>query len=109
MSNSEEGIVHQLRGMPGGFHYPGAEPVSKISSFGPGRMEDMVEIGEIPNEDVASIEGLLRQIDIIKDESSDWNCQDWTEVACVLLKGKGWVYQRIDTVKTWVKRGEEKT
>ena len=89
--------------MPGGFHYPGAEEVTGVSSFGPGPLEDMVEIGAVPQENVGAVEGYLRELEVVKDESSDWNCQSWTKAAFEVLKEKGWVYQDFEAVKSWVK------
>jgi hypothetical protein len=89
--------------MPGGFYYPGTEETTGVSNFGPGSMEEIVEIGAIPQDSVDAVEGILKQLEIVKDESAEWNCQSWTEAAFAVLKEKGWVYQDFKAVKDWVK------
>jgi hypothetical protein len=51
------GVIFQLRGMPGGFHYPGPEQMDVTQDGGPGELRDKLEVGEV-EVDGADVEGV---------------------------------------------------
>ena len=95
------GIVHQLRGMPGGFYYRGPKTASLNRSTA---CKQTLEIGEVSESKLEKVTELLRIVDIFKDKISAWNCQDWSLDALVKLQTEGFVdeqYSRED-VKVWL-------
>lgn len=99
----DSGIEHQLRGMPGGFYYVGAEPVQLLDTSN--SMKNKLHIGEIPVTEVGSVEDMLTAVPIVKDEASDWNCQSWSGSALGLMAEKGWVMEgyTFAVLKAWLK------
>lgn len=96
-----QGVAHQVHGMPGGFYYNGPEPVGDYTKST--TKVDIVEIGAIPIASLPLVKGVLDTVVIVKDEASDWNCQDWSKEAFAQMKAKGWVYQDFDAIKNWLK------
>jgi hypothetical protein len=96
------GIAHQLRGMPGNFFYPGPEKVSLSRSTA---RKETLDIGEIPAAKLNRVTELLRQVNIIKDEASFWNCQDWSLDALEKLAAEGFVMEGYtsEVVKNWLR------
>jgi hypothetical protein len=101
--NKNKGIAHQLRGGKGFFRYKGAEDVSDLTKTTLNALKDRLEIGAIPAASVGSVHGLLKDVEIVQDETSEWNCQSWAEVAFEVMKAKGWVWASIDAVKSKLK------
>lgn len=108
------GIIFQLRGMPGGFHYPGPERLVVSQEGGPGELKDKLEVGEVEvvggndndvQEAIAGIHEALREVEIVMDESVAWNCQDWSLRGFERLKQRGMVYEYLapDSVRAWLK------
>lgn len=93
-------IIHQLRGVPGNYNYPGVEEFSTIEF--PNPLLHKVEVGEIPKGEVDTLEGLFGKIAVDLDESTDWNCQSWAKEAYEIMKGKGWIWMEFDQLKAWV-------
>jgi len=104
------GIVHQLRGMPGGFYYQGPEEVDLWKSELQ-RPKETVEIGELDDADLEKVHVILKSVQIDKSESSGWNCQDWSLDGFARLQREGFVYDYLtrEAVKTWLKEEEDTT
>jgi hypothetical protein len=111
-SSDPRGIIFQLRGMPGGFYYPGPEQLGISQDGGAGEMRDKLEVGEVKVDKggdvggvVESINAVLKEVEIVRDESAGWNCQDWTLEGFERLKGMGIVYGHLkaDGVRGWLK------
>lgn len=106
------GVIFQLRGMPGAFNYPGPENLRVSQDGGPGEMREKLEVGEVEVDaragtpgGVDKIDGILKGVGVVKDESAAWNCQDWTLEGFELLKQAGVVYGylRGEHVREWLK------
>ncbi|KAK4032342.1 hypothetical protein C8A01DRAFT_41222 [Parachaetomium inaequale] len=106
------GIIFQLRGMPGGFYYPGPENLGATQDGGPGELRDKLEAGEVGVDESAGtqaavdkIDGILKGVDVVKDESAAWNCQNWALEGFELLKKAGVVYGHLggEGVRGWLK------
>ncbi len=104
------GIIFQLRGMPGGFHFPGAERDMPVSQDGaPGELRDRLEVGEVDGGGIEGVVGrmedVLRGVEVVKDEGRAWNCQDWALAGLEGLKGLGVVYAWLEGegVRGWLK------
>ncbi|RDB26067.1 hypothetical protein Hypma_006482 [Hypsizygus marmoreus] len=100
-----DGHVHQLRGSPGTFYYPGVESVRLDRSV---NLVHEVEIGAIPSSELGKIEEFLHNIPIVTDESSDWNCQDWTIAGLQKFGDMGWIWDDFkgSAIKKWLKEPE---
>ncbi|KAF2755529.1 hypothetical protein EJ05DRAFT_104917 [Pseudovirgaria hyperparasitica] len=83
-----DGSVLQLHGMPGAFYYEGEE---KVVPHAPGSIKAEVEIGAVPVARYERFKELLKAVPISKDESSGWNCQDWSLQALASLREEGFV------------------
>jgi hypothetical protein len=96
------GIAHQLRGMPGGFYYRGPEAASLKRSTA---LKETLEIGQVPNNKLDRITELFRSVEIVKDETSTWNCQDWSLDALMTLQAEGFVDEQYsqEAVKNWLR------
>jgi hypothetical protein len=105
------GVIFQLRGMPGGFHYPGPEQIDVTQDGGPGELRDKLEVGEVEVDGadveglVAKIHGVLEEVPVVKDESAAWNCQDWAVEGFMRLRGAGVVYGYLEAedVRGWLR------
>lgn len=91
------GIILQLRGMPGGFYYPGPEQLDMSQGGEPGWLFERLEVGEVDEGDIAAVHETLAAVDVVKDESAGWNCQDWAMAGVDKLReaGKGWIHDKI--------------
>ncbi len=103
------GVVFQLRGTPGGFYFPGAERDMPVSQDGaPGELRDRLEVGEVDGDGIEGLvgrmEGVLRGVEVVKDEGRAWNCQDWALGGLEGLKGQGVVYEWLEGegVRKWL-------
>lgn len=96
------GIAHQLRGMPGGFYYRGPEAASLKRSTA---LKETLEIGQVPDNKLDKITELFRSVEIVKDETSPWNCQDWSLDALMILQAEGFVDEQYsqEAVKNWLR------
>ncbi|RMD43303.1 hypothetical protein DV735_g1790, partial [Chaetothyriales sp. CBS 134920] len=96
------GIAHQLRGMPGGFYYQGPENVDLWKSQ---RLKHELEIGEVDSSQLDEVHRILSAVHIEKNESSTWNCQDWAVSGLDGLKKAGFVWDHIteEAIRTWLK------
>jgi hypothetical protein len=103
------GLIFQLRGMPGGFHYPGPERLDAAQGGEPGPVREMLEVGQVDAGDVAAVREVLAGVQVVQDEGAAWNCQDWALTGLVRLKERGWVYEGIggEGVVGWL-RGLER-
>lgn len=63
----KEGIAHQLRGMIGGYYYPGPEIVDLNKSA---RKKQEFEVGEVDEAKLNEIRECLTEVHIEKNESS---------------------------------------
>jgi hypothetical protein len=73
---TSRGYAFQLRGMPGGFYYPGPETLDPASELG--EPKDRLEVGQVDDSDILDcIHEIMADVEIVKDEASSWNCQDW--------------------------------
>ncbi|KAG7285051.1 hypothetical protein NEMBOFW57_009671 [Staphylotrichum longicolle] len=107
------GVIFQLRGMPGGFYYPGPEEDMGISQIGaPGELRERLEIGEVDVKDQGGISGVVDKIDavlkkvgVVKDEGAAWNCQDWAMGGLEGLKMLRVVYESLNEegIKGWLR------
>ncbi len=100
------GVYSQLRGMPGGFYYPGLEFQTNSQMQEAGYVKDKLEIGEVNETTTLKLSDTLAAVEIIKDESSKWNCQDWALAGFVGLKEAGGiVYDHLtpEIVKEWLR------
>jgi hypothetical protein len=105
------GIIFQLRGMPGGFHYPGPENLKATQDDGPGELTDQLEVGEVEVDGSAGtqravdkIDGILKGVRVVKDESAAWNCQNWALDGFELLKNAGVAHGHLggEGVREWL-------
>lgn len=97
--------------MPGGFYHPGPEFMARAEEFGEPWIT--LEIGAVDQQDMQELHDAMKQVEIVKDEASSWNCQDCTLAAFRLLKAKGHdrivygdVYDRdttVEAVESWLK------
>lgn len=96
------GVAHQLRGMPGGFYYPGPEDTDLWRSERP---KHELEIGEVETSQLEEFHDILARVPIEKNESSRWNCQDWTLDGLISLKEAGFVWDHItgEAMKNWLR------
>nr|POE79459.1 hypothetical protein CFP56_07524 [Quercus suber] len=96
------GISHQLRVMPGNFHYEGPEELD-LGKFGDPK--EVLEVGEVDLSRIVDVYGILKQVRIDTVESSGWNCQDWTLDGLDDLKKGGFVHDSLtrEGVKHWLK------
>ena len=79
--------VHQLRGCPGAFYYPGVDDgLDLVDSH---TLNNELEIGAIPISEIGQLEERLRTISIDLYESTTWNCQDWAMEAVKILTAGG--------------------
>lgn len=105
------GVIFQLRGMPGGFNYPGPENMGIAQDGGPREERDKLEVGEVDVHDtdiegaVDRIHGVLKDVAVVKDESAAWNCQDWALEGFTRLRDAGVVYGHLEAegVRGWLK------
>ncbi|CAG9994448.1 unnamed protein product [Clonostachys byssicola] len=91
--NKNLGIAHQLRGMPGGFYYPGPEQLDLVKSGSP---KEELEIGEVDDSNLKRVHEILSSVRIETSESSGWNCQDWSLAGFEMLKEEGFVYKHFE-------------
>lgn len=91
---AEQGIAHQLHGMPGGFHYDGPESILDINK--PIAKFLQVDIGCIPREQLDTVTRVCHLVDVIRDESAEWNCQSWTVAVVEDLKKFGYIDSWVD-------------
>lgn len=98
------GIVHQLRGLPGGFHYEGPEQTD-LAAPGGSPIKQQLEIGEVDASKLDWVHGILKGVAIDDVESSGWNCQNWTLAGMEGLRAEGFVYDYItaETARNWLK------
>lgn len=96
--------------MPGGFYFPGAERDMSVSQDGaPGELRDRLEVGEVDGDGIEGVVdrmvGVLREVEVVKDEGRAWNCQDWALGGLEGLKGLGVVYEWLgrEEVRGWLK------
>ena len=96
-------FVHQLRGMPGNFHYVGPEKVEVLAEFG--TPKQTLEVGELDESNMVRVHGILKALCIDQAESSRWNCQNWILEGLERLMREGFVYDYMtkDAVKNWLK------
>lgn len=96
------GITHQLRGMPGGFYYPGPEEIDFDASQ---IKREEVEIGQVPVDKLDKVHELLKEIRIEKSETLRWNCQDWSLAGLDKLRAEGFVDETYtnDVIRHWLK------
>ncbi|KAF2453927.1 hypothetical protein BDY21DRAFT_115119 [Lineolata rhizophorae] len=90
-NSADESLAFQLRGMPGAFYYSGEERVNINSS---GSKKEELEIGAVPQNKYARFKQLLAAAPITKDESSKWNCQDWSLKVLDWLREEGFVEEQ---------------
>ncbi|KAF1824366.1 uncharacterized protein K489DRAFT_378776 [Dissoconium aciculare CBS 342.82] len=101
------GIAHQLRGMPGSFHYPGPEALD-LSKTLPAPNQEL-EIGEIDADELDRVHEILAMVSIDLGESTKWNCQNWSLEGLERMKrvegGGIGVYSHLDAkiVRDWLK------
>ena len=103
---SAPGVVHQLHGMPGAFYYVGPENVSLRRSTA---RKLTLDVGEVPENKLNRITEILEQVNVVKDESSPWNCQDWSLEGLEKLAEEGFVdegYTR-EVVKYWLREEQD--
>jgi hypothetical protein len=62
--------------MPGGFYYLGPEFQTNSQMQEAGDVKDKLEIGEVDQTTTFKLSDTLAAVEIVKDESSKWNCQD---------------------------------
>jgi hypothetical protein len=105
-SGKSQGVCHQLQGMPGGFSYQGPEPAELANLTN--KLREL-EIGSIPSDALKNITDMLEKIPISKDESSGWNCQDWTLTAIDALRKAGYIWSGYenDMIKNWLKESNK--
>lgn len=135
-SEQERGTIFQLRGMPGGFYYPGPEDAGmgqggevggvvgklevgevRVGEVGVGGLEGVVDEGGVVDGEggkeadadavlgvVQMIDGVLREVGVVVDESAAWNCQDWALEGLERLKKVGVVREDLERgrVKAWL-------
>ncbi|KAK3293100.1 uncharacterized protein B0H64DRAFT_206028 [Chaetomium fimeti] len=119
-TETSRGTVFQLRGMPGGFYYPGPEWLDVKDG---GVVVGRLEVGEVRRHKVVGegdgmdggwdamagvvkmIDGVLRDVEVVEDENVAWNCQDWALEGLERLKGAGVVYEYLERegVRAWLK------
>ncbi|KAH6623174.1 hypothetical protein F5144DRAFT_632562 [Chaetomium tenue] len=112
-TGTERGTIFQLRGMPGGFYYPGPEDLDMAQGGEVGGVVGKLEVGELKMEVegdgvegvVEVIHGVLKGVPVVVDESAEWNCQDWALEGLEGLKGVGVVHEELgrERVKAWLK------
>lgn len=102
-NGKRQGVVHQLRGMPGGFYYPGPEEVEDLTDFGASR--EILEVGEVDTMLMHRFHEIMRDVPINKVEHSGWNCQNWTLEGFENLREDGFVYGylTVEALRTWLK------
>ncbi|KAJ4291275.1 hypothetical protein N0V88_006277 [Collariella sp. IMI 366227] len=89
------GIIFQLRGMLGGFHYLGQEKLSITQDEAPGKLKERLEIGgvDVKSEGkenvIAVVDEIFKGLEIVKDEGAAWNCQNWALSGLKTLKERG--------------------
>lgn len=49
------------------------------------------KIGDVQTSDMDAIEEILRNVEVIRDINSDWNCQAWTRDGVKALSKRGFV------------------
>ncbi|KAL9051938.1 MAG: hypothetical protein Q9162_005722 [Coniocarpon cinnabarinum] len=71
------GVIFQLRGKPGAFHYDDKERDMDLTKSGTEKI--MLSIGEVRAGEATSdrIHKALTNVQIVQNEDSKWNCQDW--------------------------------
>ncbi|CAK7263821.1 hypothetical protein SEPCBS57363_000750 [Sporothrix epigloea] len=100
-----QGIVHQLRGMPGGFYYRGPEDLDLNKS---GTLKEQLEVGEVDDSRLSRVHDILKDVRIETNESSTWNCQNWTLDGFEKLKAEGFAYDYLtaEAIKHWLREGQ---
>lgn len=95
--------VFQLRGMPGGFYYPGPETMNPAAELG--EPLEKLEIGEVDASSPLDIHEVMKEIRIVEDEASSGNCQDWALADLGRLREEGLVYDHIseEVVRSWLR------
>jgi hypothetical protein len=105
-NNEAIGIAHQLRGMPGGFYYPGPEDMNPLepSSIAP---KEQLEVGELDDSNLVETNQIFKEIWIDTSESSGWNCQNWSLDGFDRLKDGGFTHEYLtqEAVRYWLKEG----
>ena len=103
--NEQSSSYFQLRGMPGGFYYPGPEHLSDVVMQQAGDVKDKLEVGEVNRADMDKMNDVLAGLEIVKDESSGWSCQDWALAGLAKLREEGIVYEHmtVEVVRSWLK------
>ncbi|KAF2022238.1 hypothetical protein BU24DRAFT_488487 [Aaosphaeria arxii CBS 175.79] len=101
-SDPGEGLEFQLHGMPGAFYYSGGEAVNPESSDA---KNQELEIGSVPVDKYARFTQLLANVPIIIDESSKWNCQDWSLEALDRFRREGFIEEQYqnNVIKYWLR------
>jgi hypothetical protein len=99
------GIAHQLRDMPGAFHYsaPEAEDLGKSGS-----KKQVLETGSVEAAKMGGINEILRMDPVEKNEASGWNCQNWSLVALECLRREGFIDDQYtnEMIKYWLREDE---
>ncbi|KAI9750578.1 MAG: hypothetical protein M4579_006408 [Chaenotheca gracillima] len=100
----DTGYTHQLRGMPGSFYYPGAETGDITTSD---KLTEL-KIGALKDSELSELQTLLSSIPIKEDESSKWNCQDWSLEALDKMREMGWIDETYtnDVLKHWLREDQ---
>lgn len=92
--------------MPGAFYYSGQEAVNKNSSAS---KNGELEIGAVPVSKYNRFIQLLAQAPITKDESSGWNCQDWSLTVLNWFRTEGFITNEDLTnhnIKYWLREDQ---
>lgn len=78
------GIVHQLRGSPGNFHYQGDESAYVLKSLD--QAVNKIEVGSVDPSMLFRVAEVLNRVPIVNDKGSCWNCQDWSTRGLEMLR-----------------------
>lgn len=78
------GIVHQLKGVSGNYHYEGDETAYVLCRLG--QAIDKVEVGSVDSSKLYRVAEVLNRVPIVNDKKSPWNCQDWATRGLELMR-----------------------
>ena len=99
------GRAFQLRGMPGGFYYSGEESVNIDGSQ---RKVHELDIGTVPGDKYDRFKQLLAAAPVTNDETSKWNCQNWSLQVLDWLRGEGFITEdyKNEIIQYWVRENQ---
>lgn len=88
--------------MPGGFHNQEEENVDLKKSSS---IKEVLEVGAIPAGKIAQFKQILDSVGTDNNESTKWNCQNWSLEALSLLRWEGFVSEDYpnNVIQYWLK------